>query len=456
MKKLTLLTVCMALVLSICSGHGIAATKNTPTEELQQNLEEAYIYAFPLVLMDATETSATNTETAVAGKAPVNQFIHARELVDAKFKNVVTPNVDTIYSQVWYDLSSEPMIYELPETDRFCKVQVLDAWTNTAAVLDKAGTYAITKADWQGDLPKGVTRVDVPTSMAWSITRTLLSGQEDLPNVHAIQKQMKLMPLSAYMSADNYQPAKGSYNEANNYVPINKVLSMSPAEFFNKANELMENNPPAAEDKEIIAKIAKINVGPGQKFSSNILGKNPQTQWNNMLQQIRPKLNEEARKYFQKLGQWDYYGAPIGDFGQEYNYRALVAMAGLGANTVDVAIYPKTEVDNQGNFLTGEHSYILHFDSFPPVLEGGFWSITAYGEDDFLIDNPLNRYCINDRSDLKANADGTVDIVLAQQAPENITNWLPVSKGRFHLFMRIYTPDMQALSKWIAPTIILK
>lgn len=221
----------MALVLSICSGHGIAATKNTPTEELQQNLEDAYIYAFPLVLMDATETSATNTETAVAGKAPVNQFIHARELVDAKFKNVVTPNVDTIYSQVWYDLSSEPMIYELPEKDRFCKVQVLDAWTNTAAVLDKAGTYAITKADWQGDLPKGVTRVDVPTSMAWSITRTLLSGQEDLPNVHAIQKQMKLMPLSAYMSADNYHPAKGSYNEANNYVPINKVLSMSPAEF---------------------------------------------------------------------------------------------------------------------------------------------------------------------------------------------------------------------------------
>ena len=218
----------------------------------------------------------------------------------------------------------------------------------------------------------------------------------------------------------------------------------------------MENNPPAVEDKEIIARIAKINVGPGQKFSSNILGKNPQIQWNNMLQQIRPKLNEEAGKYFQKLGQWDYYGAPIGDFGQEYNYRALVAMAGLGANTVDVAIYPKTEVDNQGNFLTGEHSYILHFASFPPVQEGGFWSITAYGEDDFLIDNPLNRYCINDRSGLKANADGSVDIVLAQQAPENITNWLPVSKGRFHLFMRIYTPDMQALSTWTAPTIVMK
>ena len=86
----------------------------------------------------ATETSATNTEEAITGKAPVNQFIHGVALADAQFRNVVTPNVDTIFSQVWYDLSEEPMIYELPETDRFCKVQVLDAWTNTAAVLDLA------------------------------------------------------------------------------------------------------------------------------------------------------------------------------------------------------------------------------------------------------------------------------------------------------------------------------
>ena len=92
----------------------------------------------------ATETSATNTEEAITGKAPVNQFIHGVALADAQFRNVVTPNVDTIFSQVWYDLSEEPMVYELPKTDRFCKVQVLDGWTNTAAVLDKAGAYAIT------------------------------------------------------------------------------------------------------------------------------------------------------------------------------------------------------------------------------------------------------------------------------------------------------------------------
>ena len=96
---------------------------------------------------------------------------------------------------------------------------------------------------------------------------------------------------------------------------------------------------------------------------------------------------------------------------------------------------------------------MLHFDSLPPTLGSGFWSVTAYGEDDFLIDNPIDRYCINDRSDFKLNADGTLDIVLSKDAPQETSNWLPVSDGEFHLVMRIYLPDMVALDAWQPPVI---
>lgn len=455
MKKIILLATC--LVLFLCTGQNLGQAsehKSTAPENLQQTIEDAYIYAFPLVLMDATKTTATNTETAISGKAPVNQFMHGAGLVSAKFKDVVTPNVDTVYSQVWYDLSTEPMIYVLPTTNRFCQVQILDAWTNTVAVLEKGGTYAITQSDWQGKLPEGINRVDVPTSMAWSITRTLLLGEGDLPQVHDIQHQMKILPLSAYIAETNYEAPKGSYNETNNYVPVEKVLSMSPDAFFNKANDLMLHNPPAAIDKDILSRIAEINVGPGMKFDSSLLGSDGQANWQKMLQHIRPWLVEEGMNYSQKLGQWNYFDAPIGDFGGEYNYRALVALAGLGANTIDVAIYPKTDVDIQGDLLTGTNSYILHFDTYPPVLPGGFWSVTAYGEDDFLIDNPLNRYCINNRSRLKGNKDGSVDVILSKAAPEDTTNWLPIAQGRFHLYMRIYKPDMQAIPTWTAPEIL--
>ena len=431
-----------------------AASADSETDEnIWETVEDAYVYAFPLVLMDATETSATNTEEVVNEKAPVNQFIHSVALADAQFRTVVTPNVDTIYSQVWYDLSEEPMVYELPETDRFCKVQVLDGWTNTAAVLDKAGAYAITLSTWEGELPEGVTRIDVPTSMAWSITRIVLSGEEDLPNVYAIQEKMKLMPLSDYISGDIYESPKGSYSEENDYIPVDKVLSMDPVTFFNKANELMVKNSPAAADKEMLEKIAAVNVGPGMEFDTSVLTGDVSENWKIMLTETRLKLIKEGQKFSKKLGQWDYFGEPIGDFNTEYAYRALVALAGLGANTIEVALYPKIEQDADGNTLTGEKSYLLHFESYPQVLEGGFWSVTAYGDDDFLIDNPIDRYCINDRSGLKANDDGSVDIILSEDAPEDTTNWLPVGDGGFHLYMRIYTPDMDALETWTAPTI---
>ena len=306
-----------------------AASADSETDEnIWETVEDAYVYAFPLVLMDATETSATNTEEVVTEKAPVNQFIHSAALADAQFRTVVTPNVDTIYSQVWYDLSEEPMVYELPETDRFCK-----------------------------------------------------------------------------------------------------VLSMDPVTFFNKANELMVKNSPAAADKEMLEKIAAVNIGPGMEFDTSVLTGDVAENWKTMLTEIRLKLIKEGQKFSKKLGQWDYFGEPIGDFNTEYAYRALVALAGLGANTVEVALYPKIEQDADGNPLTGEKSYLLHFESYPQVLEGGFWSVTAYGDDDFLIDNPMDRYCINNRSGLKMNDDGSVDVILSEDAPEDTTNWLPVGDG---------------------------
>jgi len=188
-------------------------------------------------------------------------------------------------------------------------------------------------------------------------------------------------------------------------------------------------------------------------FDAALLGEGAAERWTQMLQGLRATLAADGAKYAQKLGQWIYYGKPIGDFGTEYTYRAMVALVGLGANTVDVAIYPKTAVDETGAALTGEKKYTLHFETLPPTLEGGFWSVTAYGEDDFLIDNSIDRYCINDRSDFKLNADGTLDIILSKDAPEDTSNWLPVSDGEFHLFMRIYVPDMTALDSWQPPVI---
>ena len=42
-----------------------AASADSETDEnIWETVEDAYVYAFPLMLMDAAETSATNTEEA--------------------------------------------------------------------------------------------------------------------------------------------------------------------------------------------------------------------------------------------------------------------------------------------------------------------------------------------------------------------------------------------------------
>lgn len=73
---------------------------------------------------------------------------------------------------------------------------------------------------------------------------------------------MQLLPLSVYLSGEAYQPPKGIYWEENSYVPINKVLSLDLVTFFNKANTLMEDNPPSAADAEILENSRQFTLAP--------------------------------------------------------------------------------------------------------------------------------------------------------------------------------------------------
>jgi hypothetical protein len=152
-------------------------------------------------------------------------------------------------------------------------------------------------------------------------------------------------------------------------------------------------------------------------------------------------------------------GEPIAEFGEEYAYRAMVSIMGLGANPVYVAVYPRTNIDSDGDRLTGTNKYILHFekDQLPPVTGNGFWSVTAYtSKDNFLIDNEIDRYCINDRSEVKFNQDGSLDIYVQAEKPlGNESNWLPVTEEDFHLFLRVYLPDESVVTgQWKAPLIL--
>src|SRR5687767_6127062 len=96
-----------------------SATPRTTASRLEQEVGtigvEAYVYLYPLLLMDITRRQMTNLEGGIKpGFGPTNAFQHVREFPPAEFRAVVRPNFDTLYSIAWLDLSDEPMLVSVP------------------------------------------------------------------------------------------------------------------------------------------------------------------------------------------------------------------------------------------------------------------------------------------------------------------------------------------------------
>ena len=82
---------------------------------------------------------------------------------------------------------------------------------------------------------------------------------------------------------------------------------------------------------------------------------------------------------------------------------AGVAFAGLGANTIEDAVYPTAITDVAGKPFSSDNRYVLHFDKdgIPPVH--AFWSLTMYNEKQAFAANPIDRYAIGNRDKLSFN-----------------------------------------------------
>jgi hypothetical protein len=129
----------------------------------------------------------------------------------------------------------------------------------------------------------------------------------------------------------------------------------------------------------------------------------------------------------------------------------------VGGNLVEDAIYPLGLVDADGQRFNGANRYILRFtkDQIPPVE--AFWSLTLYDKDSYLVDNPIKRYALGDRSNLKVDRDGSLTLYIQSESPgaDKARNWLPAPKeGAFKLALRLYVPKKQvADGTWKPPAV---
>jgi hypothetical protein len=416
---------------------------------------EAFIYGYPLVIMDVTRANA------VAVLGPENHLRRVRQFPDAGFKDVVRPNVDTLYTTAFIDMARGPWVFEMaPNALRYEVMPFMDGWTNVFAAPGTrvsgtaGGRFLLAGPGWQGQVPEGLTLLRSPTRIVWLIGRTQTNGVADYATVHRLQDGLSLRSLADWQGATQRPEPPWQPATAKPLPPVQQMQAMGTEAFFTRLALLMVDNPPAAPDGPMQVKLARIGITPGQPPQWS-----PLERWAVGLGRwiAERRVASELKKPRDLVRGWSTPPAQLGQYGSFYNLRAVVAMVGLGANLPADATYPNTRVDADGQPLDGSRRYRLHFEAgaLPPVH--AFWSLTAYGVDDFLIDNPIRRYALGDRDALAFNADGSLDLFVQADAPhgDKQANWLPVKAGEpFLLTARLYWPKPQALDgRWSMPAV---
>jgi hypothetical protein len=399
---------------------------------------DAFIFTFPLYEMYRTRQIALGAQRPM----PPNMFAHRRMLTDDRSREVTTPNNDTLYSSAWLDLRGGALLLSLPDTgDRYYSAALMDMYTNNFACLGRrtTGTKAldvvIAGPGWQGEAPAGLKIIRSPTPWAWALCRFLVDGSDDLPAVHALQDKCLLTPLTRGGGLNYTAPGEAP--------PADKPTD--PAVYVPLVNRLLAENPPPARDNTALARFGDVGVRPDASGAG--LSLIDRGIWYAGLLSARSAMKDVGAAAGRPVDGWIRPPREIGNFGDDYMLRAIVALIGLGALEQAEAVYMSANVDIDGAALDGANRYRLRLgpNDLPPV--DAFWSLSMYELTSdgraFFTRNPIGRYAIGDRTQgLSRGADGALEIAIQREAPEGAlrANWLPTPAGPFRLTLRAYQP----------------
>jgi hypothetical protein len=435
---------------------------------------EAYVYFYSLVTMEVTRRQFTNIEPGKElGKGPMNMFHNVPTYPPADFKGVVRPNFDTLYSVAYLDMTKEPVIVSVPDTNgRYYLLPMLDMWSDVFAspgwrtTGTQAGNFLVTPPGWRPDLrdrfidelrlPSGTQRIDAPTPYVWIIGRTKTDGPPDYEAVHKIQAGFKVTLLSNWGKPAKPVEVKIDPSVDMKTPPKIQVDTMPAGKYFAYAAELLKLQPPHITDQPIIARMKRIGIEPGQSFDIDRVSPTIRSALESAPEEAQKLMEWKIPTLAQVANHWSMNTDTMGAYGNYYLKRAIVAQVGLGANLPDDAVYPLNLGDADGRPLDGVNKYTLHFEkgATPPV--NAFWSVTLYDPDGFQVANALNRFAVSSWMPFKYNADGSLDLYFQNENPGSTkeANWLPAPKGSFNLTMRLYSPKSEALTgKWSPPPV---
>ena len=384
MKRLNALISLPALILVAACSNG---SREQPSDEIQQP-PDAQLHAYKAV------HHAEYLKVTAASAGGTNSLLHTTELPTEGTDPVVTPALDHLYTKAVIDLTSGPVILEVPQVprDRYFSIHITDQEHYT--IYDEirpTGTYVFVRQGREGEIPEGAKVIESPGDYPHLFIRVQVKNQEDKPNSLAIQQQIRLTGASKSLEFDN---AIQFTLETHDIYPQNAGLLESVLDY-------------SAEDHQ------KVREYVGRRITTipnNIGGFGP-------IDSKEPNSDDP-----------------------EYRATAIIGHLGLPA---EHAIYIAGFVNCEGKLFNGDNTEVFTFPYEPQGVEE-FWSVTRYS---FLTRNTLpGKNDLYNAYNTKPDENGNVTITFSVEDPRDGTYWMPVNAGEgFYFVWRLYSPDLNNL-----------
>jgi hypothetical protein len=432
----------------------LAGPARAAVDDLKSAAREGWVYGLPLMEMARLRAAAIGDRPGPDTRG-YNGFYHSRERASASDRVVSAPEADVLYSSAWIDLSVDGARIDLPQTGgHFVCFTLFDMYGNALETIEgkeigehghsiellgpapRVGAYGYSAPVPR--MPHMGPAVRAPGRWVWALARLHLERDGDMAAIHALQDGFVVRA----------KPKQGRPAPA---APIDAAWS----DYFFALQKLVVENPPPPDEAEFFRRIAPLQVGIADGFERA-----------RFADEDLPALAagcEEARRVVapkrttDAAGGWLWPKADVGDYGQDFLYRAQTVLAAPGSPPAAVICSLRAAGADGSLTFPSERHYRLTLPSAPPAA--GFWSLTLYEATPegrlFLTENPIGRHALSDWTPgLQREADGSIEIWIGRSDPggRHTANWLPApASGAFALILRGYGPDFALTERRYKP-----
>lgn len=373
----------------------------------------------------------------------------------------LTANTESIYAGSWLDLKDGPIVVESPPNTLGI---VNDFWFRYVADLGnagpdkgKGGKFLFVGPGYKGEIPKGYFVYQSPTNGNFLIWRGFMVDGDPKPGVANIKKYAHIYPLAQA----NNPPRQKFVNMSGK---VFNTVHANDFTFFQELNQIVQEEPAAAQSPELLGLFASIGIIKGKPF-------NPGDRMKKILTEAAAVGNATARAlvlaardkaaYLYPNSQWktafiggryDFTSKGVRNLDARtmFHYYATMVTPAMSIAKVGVGSqYAFANRDSRGNYLDGSKTYKLHFP--PKVPAKDFWSVVIYDNQTRSLLQTDQKYpSLISFGGAKPNADGSYDIYFGPKPYKGkMDNWIQTIPGKgWNTILRFYGP----LQPWFDKT----